>query len=124
MASAPSNSILEISALALVRFMLRAMRQREMRRRIASDTEKAVLRNVGNLDWALRQNIEDAFRRFEASLTQQLSRALGETRRVMRIALEKRTARSAEIAPRLAEVGRSIETLASVLQSLSATSFR
>ena len=64
-APAPQNSIIDASALAFIRFMPGALRERRLRRQIASDTERAVLRNVANLDWALRQNVEDAFRRFE-----------------------------------------------------------
>ena len=80
------------SALAFIRFMPRPLRERRLRRQIASDTERAVLRNVANLDWALRQNVEDAFRRFESSLAEQLSEAIEETQQVMQIALEKRSA--------------------------------
>ena len=65
---------------------------------------KGSAEEIANLDWAsLRQNIEDAFRRFETSLTEQLFRASEETRQAMEIALQKRSARSAEVGALIAE---------------------
>ena len=122
-APAPQNSIIDASALALIRFMPRALRERRLRRQIASDTERAVLRNVANLDWALRQNVEDAFRRFESSLAEQLSEAIEETRRVMQIALEKRSARSSEVASLVAQAEQSIAALFAALAGLENAKF-
>jgi hypothetical protein len=67
------------------------------RDQLAADTDRAVLRNLANLDWAIRQNLEDAFRRFESSLAEQLGRALGATRQAMHIAIERRAARAEEM---------------------------
>jgi ribosome biogenesis GTPase A len=117
-APAPANSILDASVLAFVHMMPRGMRERRLRRPIAADTEKAALRNVANLDWALRQNIEDAFRRFENSFTQQLSQALEETREAMQIALQKRSARSTEVGALVARSEQSTAVLTSVLNDL------
>ena len=114
-----SNSILDVSALNIARMYPRKIRERRLRRHIAADTEKAVLRNIANLDWALRQNIEDAFRRFEASLTDQLFRASEETRQAMEIALQKRSARSAGVGVLIAESQRSTAILKSVLDELT-----
>jgi ribosome biogenesis GTPase A len=117
-APAPANSILDASALALVHMMPRGMRERRLRRHIAADTEKAALRNVANLDWALRQNVEDAFRRFENSFALQLSQALNETRQALQIALQKRSARAAEVGDLVAQSEQSTTALARVLSDL------
>ncbi len=122
-APAPANSIIDASALALVRFMPRALRESRLRRQIASDTDRAALRNVANLDWALRQNIEDAFRRFESSLAEQLSEAIEETRQVMQIALAKRSARSTEVATLVAQAEQSITALSAALDRLQSARF-
>ena len=122
-APAPQNSIIDASALAFSRFMPSASHEKRLRRQIASDTERAVLRNVANLDWALRQNVEDAFRRFEASLTRQLSGAVEETRRVMQIALEKRSARSSEVSSLVAEAEQSIAALSAVVHGLETADY-
>jgi predicted transcriptional regulator len=94
------------------------MRERRLRRHIAADTEKAALRNVANLDWALRQNVEDAFRRFENSFALQLSQALNETRQALQIALQKRSARAAEVGDLVAQSEQSTTALARVLSDL------
>ena len=121
-APAPANSILDASALAFVHMMPQRMRERRLRRHIAADTEKAVLRNVANLDWALRQNVEDAFRRFEDSFARQLSQALAETRQAMQIALQKRSARSAEVGALVAQSEQSTAALTGVLNDLKVAS--
>jgi hypothetical protein len=114
----PATSILDASAVAFMRWIPRLSRGRHLRRKIASETEKAVLRNVANLEWALRQNVDDAFRRFEASLSKQLSAAIDDTRQVMRMVLDKRLARSAEAASLVAQTKRSIAALNAALQGL------
>ena len=78
---------------------------------------------MANLDWALRQNIEDAFRRFELSLAEQLSEAIEETGQVMRIALAKRSARSAEVATLVAQAEQSIAALSGALAGLESARF-
>jgi len=122
-APAPQNSIIDASALAFIRFMPGALRERRLRRQIASDTERAVLRNVANLDWALRQNVEDAFRRFESSLAEQISAAVQATRQVMQIALEKRSVRSSEVSSLVAQAEQSIVALSAVLEGLETAKF-
>jgi hypothetical protein len=117
-APAPANSILDASALAFVRMMPRQMRERRLRHLIAADTEKAALRNVANLDWALRQNVEDAFRRFEDSFARQLSQALAETQQAMQIALQRRSASSAEVGALVAQSEQSTAVLTSALNDL------
>jgi GTPase Era involved in 16S rRNA processing len=117
-APAPANSILDASALAFVHMMPRGMREKRLRRHIAADTERAALRNVGNLDWALRQNVENAFRRFEDSFSRQLSQALEETRQAMQVALQKRSARSAEVGALVAQSEHSTAVLTSVVNDL------
>ena len=117
-APAPQNSIIDASALALVRFMPTLLRERRLRTHIIEDTERAALRNVSNLDWALRQNVEEAFRRFESALAKQLSAAIDETRRVLQIALEKRSARSEEVSAFVAQAEQSIAALSAVVVNL------
>ena len=112
-------SILDISALAFVRLSPRKVREGRLRRLIAADAERAALRNVANLEWALRQNVEDAFRRFEASLSQRLSEALNETRQAMETALQRRSAMSAEIGVLFAQSETTIKAWKIILDELT-----
>ena len=76
------------------------------------------MRNVANLDWALRQNVEEAFRRFEAALSRQLSAAIEETREVMQIALDTRSAKFEEVSSLIAQTQQSIAALSAVVENL------
>jgi hypothetical protein len=96
------------------------LRESRARRQLAADAGKAILRNIANLDWAMRQNIEEGFRRFESSLSEQLGSALQATLQAMRVAIERRTARAAEIDACAKESGRSIATQSNIFTELQA----
>jgi GTP-binding protein EngB required for normal cell division len=114
----PSVSLLDIPAGSLARFMPESIRKKRASGQLAADTEKAVLRNLANLDWAVRQNLEDAFRRFESSLDEQLGRALAATREAMHIAIERRTARAEEMEDYVKDSARSVACLSNILDEL------
>ena len=116
----PSLSMIDVSAGALSRLLPAALRQRRAKEQLVGDTERAALRNVANLDWSLRQNIEESMRDFEAALSNQLGQALRATREALRIAIEKRAARSAAIENEVAEAKRVVEALSAILEDLRA----
>lgn len=112
------GSLLGMSASAVTRFLPSGMREIRARNQLAADTKKAVLRNIANLDWAIRQNIEEGFRRFESSLTEELGSALLATRQAMLIASERRCARVEEIDAYVKESTRSIASLSDIYTEL------
>jgi ribosome biogenesis GTPase A len=114
----PAVSLIGISAGALAHMLPKAVREKQKRRRLRADSEAAVLRNVANLDWAIRQNVDDAFRRFETSLDEQLSRALEATRQALRIAIERRSSRAEETAADIKESTRGIAELSAILAEI------
>ena len=114
-------SLLGLSASAVTRFLPSGVRESRARHQFAADAKKAVLRNVANLDWAIRQNIEEGFRRFESSLSEQLGSALQATRQAMHIAIERRTARIEEIDEYVKELTRSLASLSDIFTELQAT---
>jgi dynamin family protein len=73
------------------------VRKSRMRKRLLEEIDVVVIRNVENLRWATRQNIEDAFRRFGAELDERLAMSLDATRGAMRKALEQRKQRADQI---------------------------
>ncbi len=111
----PSVSLIGISAGALAHLLPKAVREKHKRRRLRADSEAAILRNVANLDWAIRQNVDDAFRRFETSLDEQLSRALEATRQALRIAVERRSSRAEETDTDIKDSARSMAALSAIL---------
>jgi hypothetical protein len=116
----PAVSLLDLSAGAAVCLLPRPLRERRARDRLVAEAEKAALRNVANLDWALRQNIEDSFRRFESSLSEQLGLALQATRQALQLAQRRRAARSEAIEADVGEADRSVMELSAILAELRA----
>ena len=111
----PAVSLIGISAGALAHLLPKAVREKQKRQRLRADSEAAVLRNVANLDWAIRQNVDEAFRRFETSLGEQLGRALEATREALRIAIERRSSRVEETDADIKELAHSIAALSAIL---------
>jgi hypothetical protein len=68
----------------------------------------------------MRQNIEEGFRRFESSLSEQLGSALQATLQAMRVAIERRTARIEEIDEYVKESTRSVASLSDIFTELQA----
>ena len=116
----PAVSLLDLTGGVAEGFLPRAIREKRARARIIAEAEKAALRNVANLDWAMRQNIEDSFRRFESSLSEQLDLALKATRQAMQLALQRRAARSEAIKVDIEQANCSVVELSDILTELQA----
>jgi ribosome biogenesis GTPase A len=82
---------------AFDRFLPAPVRSRRMRQRLLEEIDAVVIRNVENLRWATRQNLEDTFRRFGLELDDRLSMTLGATRGAMKKALEQRKQHTEQI---------------------------
>jgi hypothetical protein len=98
----------------LDRFLPQARRQVWLRRRLVEEIEAALLRNVENLRWATRQNVEYTFRRFGADLDERLALSLVATRGAMAAAHDRRRKQSASVQ---AEIQSTLVTL-SLLSSM------
>jgi ribosome biogenesis GTPase A len=116
----PAISLIDLSAGMAARLLPRALRDKRVREKLIEDAERAALRNVANLDWCSRQNIEDSLRRFETEFSNQLGAALRATRQATQLAMQKRAARSEEIEADVAQANKSIAELALVLSALQA----
>jgi hypothetical protein len=79
------------------RFLPAATRQVRLRRRLVQEIDAVVLRNVENLRWATRQNLEDTFRRFGADLDERLALSLVATRGAMVAAHDRRKEQSGSV---------------------------
>jgi hypothetical protein len=73
------------------------VRARHARRRTSSAIAEVTMRNVENLRWAMRRNVEDAFRRFASEVDARFAVSLATTREVMSTAASRRTNYSTEI---------------------------
>ena len=75
---------------AFDQFLPARMRKTRTRKLLLEEIDSVVIRNVENLRWATRQNMEDTFRRFGAELDERLAMSLEATRGAMQKALERR----------------------------------
>jgi GTPase Era involved in 16S rRNA processing len=64
---------------AIDQFLPAPTRKRTIRKRLLEEINAVVIRNVENLRWATRQNMEDTFRRFGAELDERLAMSLAAT---------------------------------------------
>jgi GTPase Era involved in 16S rRNA processing len=95
-----------------------AMRKRRIRKRLLEEIDTVVTRNVENLRWATRQNMEDTFRRFGAELDERLAMSLDATRGAMRKALEQRKQRADQVDSHVESSQRTLAKLAEIEQAL------
>ena len=72
------------------RLLPAAIRGQRAKARLSHEAGDVIRRNVENLRWSLRQNLEDGFRSFEARLDEQLRLALDATREALRRGLQRR----------------------------------
>ena len=114
----PIPSLIDVSASVAALMLPRQLRQRRARKILIEQAERAALRNVANLEWSLRQNIEDSVRRFETLLSDQLGLALQATREALQIAQERRAARSEAIEVEVADAKKAVATLSAILSEL------
>jgi GTP-binding protein EngB required for normal cell division len=117
-AAEASVSIIGLSASALASFLPRSLRERRLYHHLGEDAEKAVLRNIANLEWAVRRNIEDAFLHFEGALAEQLDNALQMTRQALLLALKRHDAKSEEMGGYVKEAAHSVSSLEEILAEL------
>jgi hypothetical protein len=77
------------------------------------------LRNIGNLQWAVRRNVEDAFLQFEGALSEQIQNALQMTRAALRLALQRHVAQSEEVSSYVKQAAHSVASLQEIMAELA-----
>jgi GTPase Era involved in 16S rRNA processing len=95
-------------------------RARLLEQRLQQDIDYLVARNIGELRWVLRQDLEHAFRVFRERLEAQLDDVIGSICVSIRTALEQQAHRQASRAPELKRLEVSRQKLAQLLPALSA----
>lgn len=116
--AAPTAELNPIPPGALDGLLPVSMRKRRMRQRLLGEIDAVVIRNVENLRWATRQNLEDTFRRFGAELDERLAMSLDATRGAMRKALEQRRRHARQTDSEIESSRRTLSRLAEIQQAL------
>lgn len=102
---------------ALDRLMPPSMRLRQARKRARVEFADIALRNVENLRWAMRQNIEAAFQRFAIQSDAAFAASLAATRDVMSAAAKRRSEYGAEVVSEI----EALEATAGELDEIAVT---
>jgi GTP-binding protein EngB required for normal cell division len=102
----------------LDQFLPARMRKARMRKRLLEEIDAVVIRNVENLRWATRQNLEDTFRRFGAELDERLAMSLDATRGAMQKGLKQRKAHAEQIDSEIDAKQRGSSHLAEIAERL------
>lgn len=109
---------------AFERFLPSALRERHARRRIEREIADLAMRNVENLRWAMRQNVQDAFRGFAGDVDERFASSLAATRGVMLAAIEMKSGYAAMTEARIGDlqivIARLQEVAAGVTELLGA----
>ena len=82
----------------LERFLPKRVRRRRERRRLAAEIDAVVRRNVENLRWSSRQNLEEAFHALQGELDERLAATLEATQGAIATTLQRRETHSSEVA--------------------------
>ncbi len=96
----------------LRQFVPHSIRRSRVRKTLVEEADRIVTRNVENLRWATRQNVEDAFRTFQARLDQALDDSIEMTRSALAGALEQRRMQTAEAQDAIGTAEKAKERLA------------
>ncbi len=98
----------------LMRLLPSSLSGKRVRRALLERIDTLARRNVENIRWALRQNIDDTFRRFGSELDAQLAGMIAALHGATRSALAKRREQSPAIAAEVERLSALAEELTSV----------
>lgn len=104
---------------ALDHLLPASIRRKRVRARLREEIDAVSRRNVENLRWATRQNLEDAFRRFGADLDERIAMSLDATRGAMKAARDRRVQHAEAVGADIAENERAASSLAELAAAIA-----
>ncbi|MFA5553670.1 MAG: dynamin family protein [Phycisphaerae bacterium] len=94
------------------------LRKSQLNKRAAEQIDELVMQNVENLRWAVYQNIDKSFIRFDSELQKRFDQTLIATQGAIQAALKKRKEHSETIAADIIEFEKSLANLTNIQESL------
>jgi GTPase Era involved in 16S rRNA processing len=113
------TSFTEEAASLMTGLLPRALRAKRLERRLRQDIEYLVARNVEELRWATRQNLEDAIRGFQARMDAQIESTIAIIRSAVDAAMAHQGQRASQMAPELQRLEGHRQRLAQLAGKLS-----
>jgi len=112
------SSLSGLSEGLVFRLLPPRMRRAKLTKRLREQIESLVLHNVENLRWATLQNLEHAFRFFEARLNERLQSTISATHGAIQSARAKRQERAENLSQEMAVLQSSIKKLQEIRAKL------
>jgi len=84
------DSLSALTIEGLARLLPAALRRRRRQRRLREAIFDALIRNISELQWSMRQNIDDSFRRLLAASREAVETGIASTRDLLRMAEDRR----------------------------------
>ena len=101
------------------KFFTKKYRHRRTVERLREQSRKLLNQNVEQISWALRQSLDESFRRFGAELKEQLEKTISATRKAMQVALQRSESRSLETASAEIDLQQALLALESIQKELT-----
>jgi GTPase SAR1 family protein len=101
------------------KFFTKNYRRRRTVDRLREESRKLLNQNIEQINWALRQSLDESFRQFGAELKEQLEKTITAARKAMEVALQRRESRSRETAAAEIELQQALRTLENIRAELT-----
>jgi hypothetical protein len=109
---APAESLTSLTVDGVARLLPRQFRERRQQTKVRAAVAKAVTRNISDLHWTMRQNIDDSFRRLLASSNEMVERSISSTNDLLKRARSRLSSHDATLHHEIEGARRSQSRLA------------
>lgn len=96
------------------KFFTKKYRRKRTVNRLREASKKLLNQNVEQISWALRQSLDESFRKFGADLSEQLDKTIAATRKAMEVALERSESHSRATSAREIQYKQSLAVLEAI----------
>ncbi len=107
-----------ITADGLARFLPAKLRRQRRLKQLRQAVDQAVTRNISDLHWTMRQNIDDSFRRLLAASSYAVDASIAATREVLAMAQQRRHSTDNSLQGEIERTNATVESLASLRKNL------
>jgi hypothetical protein len=101
------DSLTSLTVDGVARLLPRKLRERRQQTKLHTAVTKAVTRNISDLHWTMRQNIDDTFRRLLASSKEMVETSISSTNGLLKMARERRRSEDTSLHQQIESARRS-----------------
>ena len=101
------DSLTSLTVDGVAGLLPRKLRERRQQAKLRTAVTKAVTRNISDLHWTMRQNIDDSFRRLLASSNEMVETSISSTNGLLKMARERRLSEDASLHQQIESARRS-----------------